>query len=50
MLVRILLGGILVIVVVLAISAAIVVMAPYLALTCVAGFIGWLLSRDDPPP
>ena len=49
MLYKILLGGVLVIVAVLAIASAIVVMAPYLALTIVIGFISWLLISDEPP-
>ena len=44
---RILLGGILIVAALAAITAAIVMLAPYIAFTAVVTFLGWLLLRYD---
>ena len=41
------LGGILIVAALAAITAAIVMLAPYIAFTAVVAFLGWLLLRYD---
>ena len=53
---RILLGGILILAALAAITAAIVMLAPYIAFVSVVAFLGWVLLRfgddddQDKPP